>query len=115
VASAAEDEWEEVHRRLHEWARVLRVRGVAALLETITLIEGLPGRVLSLQDGERRLTDLRHLGQLLHAAAAAERLGATALTGWLRHCASGSPPPSRRPATRSAAAAWSPTPRPSRC
>ncbi|HKG66258.1 MAG TPA: UvrD-helicase domain-containing protein [Solirubrobacteraceae bacterium] len=84
VASAAEDEWEEVHRRLHEWARVLRVRGVAALLETITLIEGLPGRVLSLQDGERRLTDLRHLGQLLHAAAAAERLGATALTGWLR-------------------------------
>ena len=84
VASAGEDEWEEVHRRLHEWARVLRVRGVAALLETITLVEGLPGRLLSLQDGERRLTDLRHVGQLLHAAAAAERLGATALTGWLR-------------------------------
>jgi exodeoxyribonuclease V beta subunit len=84
VASAAEDEWEEVHRRLHEWARVLRVRGVAALLETITLIEGLPGRMLAEEDGERRLTDLRHVGQLLHAAAAAERLGATALTGWLR-------------------------------
>ena len=84
VASAAEDEWEEVHRRLHEWARVLRVRGVAALLETITLVEGLPGRLLSEEDGERRLTDLRHVGQLLHAAAAAERLGATALTGWLR-------------------------------
>ena len=27
VAGAAEEEWEEVHRRLHEWARVLRVRG----------------------------------------------------------------------------------------
>ncbi len=84
VAAAAEEEWEEVHRRLHEWARVLRVRGVAALLETITLLEGLPGRLLSQVDGERRLTDLRHVGQLLHAAAAAERLGATALTGWLR-------------------------------
>ena len=84
VASASDDEWEDVHRRLHDWARVLRARGVAALLETITLIEGLPGRVLSEEDGERRLTDLRHLGQLLHAAAAAERLGATALTGWLR-------------------------------
>jgi exodeoxyribonuclease V beta subunit len=84
VASAADEEWEAVHRRLHEWARVLRVRGVAALLETITLIEGLPGRVLGEEDGERRLTDLRHVGQLLHAAAAAERLGATALTGWLR-------------------------------
>ncbi len=84
VASAADDEWEEVHRRLHEWARVLRARGVAALLETITLLEGLPGRLLSEEDGERGLTDLRHVGQLLHAAAAAERLGATALTGWLR-------------------------------
>jgi exodeoxyribonuclease V beta subunit len=60
------------------------VKGVAALLETITLVEGLPGRLLSKVDGERHLTDLRHVGQLLHAAAAAERLGATALTGWLR-------------------------------
>jgi exodeoxyribonuclease V beta subunit len=84
VAAADEQAWEEVHRRLHEWARVLRAKGVAALLETITLVEGLPGRLLSGVDGERHLTDLRHVGQLLHAAAAAERLGATALTGWLR-------------------------------
>ena len=34
--------------------------------------------------GERRLTDLRHVGQLLHAAATEEQLGATALTAWLR-------------------------------
>ena len=27
--SAADDEWEEVHQRLHRWARVLRVKGVA--------------------------------------------------------------------------------------
>ena len=35
-------------------------------------------------DGERRLTDLRHVGQLLHAAATTEQLGTTALTSWLR-------------------------------
>ena len=35
-------------------------------------------------DGERRLTDLRHVGQLLHAEATIEQLGATALTAWLR-------------------------------
>ena len=40
---AGDDEWEDVHRRLHDWARVLRRRGVAALAETITLVEGLPG------------------------------------------------------------------------
>jgi exodeoxyribonuclease V beta subunit len=84
VAAAGEDDWEELHRRLHQWARVLRVRGVASLVETITLIEGLPARVLRTVDGERRLTDLRHVGQLLHAAATTEQIGATALTAWLR-------------------------------
>jgi exodeoxyribonuclease V beta subunit len=35
-------------------------------------------------DGERQLTDLRHVGQSLHAAALAEGLGLAALTEWLR-------------------------------
>jgi exodeoxyribonuclease V beta subunit len=85
--AGAEDDgwaWETVHRRLHDWARVLRVRGVAAMLQTIMLMEGLPARMLAEQDGERRLTDLRHVGQLLHAAVSEEQLGVAALTGWLR-------------------------------
>jgi exodeoxyribonuclease V beta subunit len=84
VASAGEDAWEELHRRLHQWARVLRLKGVASLTETVTLVEGLPERVLREVDGERRLTDLRHVGQLLHAAATTEQMGITALTSWLR-------------------------------
>ena len=84
VACAGEPEWEEVHRRLHRWARVLRTSGVAALMETITRAEGLPGRVLASTDGERSLTDLRHVGQLLHATATAEQMGGAALTAWLR-------------------------------
>jgi exodeoxyribonuclease V beta subunit len=84
VACAGEDEWEEVHARLHRWAQVLRLKGVASLAETVTLTEGLPGRVLAATDGERDLTDLRHVGQLLHAAATAEQMGAAALTSWLR-------------------------------
>jgi exodeoxyribonuclease V beta subunit len=85
--AAADDDgwaWEAVHRRLHDWARILRSRGVASLLETITLAEGLPARMLGLHDGERALTDLRHVGQLLHTAAAEEQLGTSALTAWLR-------------------------------
>ncbi len=84
VACAGEHEWAEVHRRLHRWARVLRANGVAALMETITRAEGLPGRVLARADGERALTDLRHVGQLLHATATAEGMGGAALTAWLR-------------------------------
>jgi exodeoxyribonuclease V beta subunit len=84
VAEAGDDDWEAVHRRLHDWARVLRLSGVASLTETITLAERLPQRILGCADGERRLTDLRHVGQLLHAEASAEALGVTALTAWLR-------------------------------
>ncbi len=84
VATADDDAWEEVHARLHRWAGLLRRLGVASLLETITRAEGLPGRMLAQVDGERRLTDLRHVGQLLHAEATSEQLGVTALTGWLR-------------------------------
>jgi exodeoxyribonuclease V beta subunit len=86
LAGAEDDSWawEAVHRRLHDWARVLRVRGVAAMLQTIMLMEGLPARMLAQEDGERRLTDLRHVAQLLHGAVAEEQLGVTALTAWLR-------------------------------
>ncbi len=84
VAAAGDAEWEDVHRRLHAWATVLRTRGVASVLEEITRTERLPERVLGVVDGERSLTDLRHIGQLLHAAASREQLGAAALTAWLR-------------------------------
>ena len=53
----------------------LRTRGVASLLETVSSTEGLPGRLLVRADGERALTDLRHIGQLLHLEAVSEQLG----------------------------------------
>lgn len=84
VASAGEEELEQLHQRLHAWARVLRLRGVAALAETIALGQHVAQRVLSLIDGERQLTDLQHVAQLLHGAATSEQLGTAALASWLR-------------------------------
>ncbi len=84
VAGAGESEWESLHRRLHDWTRVLRLAGVASLLETIVRSERLTQRVLAHADGERQLTDVRHIAQLLHAAASNDQLGTTALTAWLR-------------------------------
>ncbi|HEY2769634.1 MAG TPA: UvrD-helicase domain-containing protein [Solirubrobacteraceae bacterium] len=83
VAMASDDEWEGVHRRLHRWSRILRDSGMAALAETVMVDEGLAARMLAVQEGERRLTDIRHLAQLLHHAASTEGLGVTALRGWL--------------------------------
>lgn len=84
VATAGEAEWDAVHVRLHEWAALLRRRGVAALAEAVSHAEGLPARILAGDDGERALTDLRHIGELLHHEQTAERLGVAALTKWLR-------------------------------
>jgi exodeoxyribonuclease V beta subunit len=84
VACAGEPEREALHERLHDWARTLREHGVAPLAETIAVTEGLPRRVLAATDGERRLTDLRHVAELLHVATRREQLGTTALAIWLR-------------------------------
>jgi exodeoxyribonuclease V beta subunit len=75
---------ENLHAVVHHWAGLLRRSGVATLLERITRTTRVPARVLATDGGERRLTDLRHVGQLLHAEASAEHLGTGALTAWLR-------------------------------
>ena len=84
LATATPADLEDVHGRLHRWARVLRTQGMAALAETITIGEELPARVLGAAGGERALTDLRHVAELLHRAGTADGLGATALATWLR-------------------------------
>ncbi|MEO5833962.1 MAG: UvrD-helicase domain-containing protein [Nakamurella sp.] len=69
--------------QLRQWADLVTRRGVAALLETVSEL-GLGERVLRRRNGERRLTDLRHVGQSLHAAAVDGGLGLAALVEWLR-------------------------------
>ena len=75
---------DELSSLFSRWAAVLATRGVAALLEVATTEQNLPARLLGRVDGERQLTDLRHVGQSLHAAALGEGLGLAALTEWLR-------------------------------
>ncbi|WP_232665380.1 UvrD-helicase domain-containing protein [Pseudonocardia sp. TRM90224] len=82
---AAEELLDRLGAQVKAWAVVLHERGVAALLEAVTADTALPRRLLSRTDGERRLTDLRHIGQSLHAAAVSGHLGPGALVDWLRH------------------------------
>ena len=84
MAAADEPAWEELHAKLHRWAGLLRSRGVAALLDSISATEAVPRRVLARLGGERRLTDLGHVGQLLHTVTIEQQLGVSSLTAWLR-------------------------------
>jgi exodeoxyribonuclease V beta subunit len=83
VATADERQWEDLHWSLHRWAALLRDQGVASLFESVSAVHGVPARVLSRPAGERDMTDLRHVGQLLHEAGIADGLGPTALAAWL--------------------------------
>jgi exodeoxyribonuclease V beta subunit len=73
----------EVADELRDGAILVRTRGVAALVESLEE-RGLSSRILGQIGGERLLTDLRHLGQLLHQQAVSQRLGLTALLEWFR-------------------------------
>ncbi len=83
VATAGEEDWEDLHWSLHRWAALLRDQGIASLYETVSSSHQVPGRVLARPSGERFLTDLRHVAQLLHEAGVTEGLGPTAMATWL--------------------------------
>jgi exodeoxyribonuclease V beta subunit len=83
LAGADDSERDELSDRVRQWAAVLGLHGVAALLETVTA-DGLAERLLRTTTGERQLTDLRHVGQALHVASVQEGLGVAALADWLR-------------------------------
>jgi exodeoxyribonuclease V beta subunit len=72
-----------VAETLREWAGHARERGVAAIFEAAQL-SGMGDRVLSWQGGERHMTDLAHMTQLLQEAAHREHYNLPALRDWLR-------------------------------
>ncbi|HTH68269.1 MAG TPA: UvrD-helicase domain-containing protein, partial [Rhodanobacter sp.] len=67
--------------RFEAWRALLRNRGVLALIEALLAIRATA--LLALPEGERVLTDLRHLGELL-AAEESARQGLDGLYAWLR-------------------------------
>lgn len=69
---------EDLERHLRTWQR----HGLAACVEELCAELGSLPRLAALPDGERRLTDLRHTVEVLHAEAAAGGLRPAALLAW---------------------------------
>ena len=78
-----DDLTDDVAERVRRWLDMLRARGIAAVHEAV-VTDGLAARVLSRPDGERLLTDLDHLGQVLHDVQHRDGLGLPGLLEWLR-------------------------------
>jgi exodeoxyribonuclease V beta subunit len=68
---------------MRSWAKTFADFGLASAFEVIAAAHRLDTRLLRTEGGERMLTDLRHLAQLLDRAATTERLGLTSLGRWL--------------------------------
>jgi exodeoxyribonuclease V beta subunit len=85
LAAQQEDEvtcydWRE---RLARWRDRWNRDGVLAMLETVLRTRNTRARLLATAEGERRLTNYLHLGELLQQAATVQRLPPHALAGWL--------------------------------
>jgi exodeoxyribonuclease V beta subunit len=85
IYAMSEDEqlWEDRVAAFYDYHYLWRDRGFAALLRTLLSQEHVAPRLLGFQDGERRLTNLLHLAELLQAAADRQRTGMEGLLKWL--------------------------------
>ncbi|MFH5211289.1 UvrD-helicase domain-containing protein [Antrihabitans sp. NCIMB 15449] len=73
----------EISGRLRELAVLFAESGFAALFERLAAETNLDARLLAIESGERTITDLRHIAQLLNRAAIEESFGIAALIRWL--------------------------------
>ncbi len=80
-----EDErhWERRLESFHEYHRLWREQGFIRFFRALLDGEDIPRRLLAFRDGERRLTNLLHLGELLQAEALRARPGMEGLIQWL--------------------------------
>jgi exodeoxyribonuclease V beta subunit len=78
-----EQAWEDRVTTFHEYHRLWRAHGFARMFRTLVWRERADRHLLAFRDGERRLTNLMHLAELLQAAADRQRTGMEGLLKWL--------------------------------
>ncbi len=74
---------EESYDRFFEYHRTWRSRGLMVMMRRLLLAESVETRLLNLRDGERRLTNLYHLLELLHQQEQSTATGMEGLVKWL--------------------------------
>ena len=90
----AEAEAMLLQETLHQWATTLRRHGVARLVQTMNDESHFVTRVLAGPDGDRNITDLDHIAELLHQATGGDGVepsSASATLGRLQAAADAEP------------------------
>lgn len=100
LAALDDAAWGRWFEHVSDWSGRWRRQGVSAAVEAALRDGGAEVRLAGVRGGERVLTNLRHLGELLHRTERDEALGAEALAAWLAarraEAADGAMPPEDR-------------------
>jgi exodeoxyribonuclease V beta subunit len=78
-----ESEWETWSSAFHGWSGIWSQSGFVQMMRVLMTRARIHERLLTLPDGERRLTNLLQLIELLHAASSRSHLGPSGLFGFL--------------------------------
>ena len=84
LAAADDAATAALHQSLYRWNRSFAEQGIAAMTDAVMVECRVATRALAQIGGERLMTDLQHVAELLHRATVEEQLGLSALTAWLR-------------------------------
>jgi len=83
LSACTESQWQEWLQRFHEYLDLWDRRGFFRMFRHWMQRERVRQRLLAFPDGERRLTNVLHLGEVLHQAETERRLGISGLLKWL--------------------------------
>lgn len=75
--------WETWTQRFAEWGVLFAQQGFVQAMQTLMRLVRVEEHCLAFPDGERRITNVLHLVELLHSTASREHLGPQALLRWL--------------------------------
>ncbi len=78
-----EQRWESWLLRFRGWHDTWQKHGFIRMFRGVLLEQQVPARLLNLPDGERRLTNVLHLGEVLQQASRQPRRGPLRLYKWL--------------------------------
>jgi exodeoxyribonuclease V beta subunit len=75
--------WEAPFARFREYSQTWQAQGFMPMFQRLLVQERVKQRLLRRPDGERRLTNLLHLAELIHRASAERHRGLNGLIKWL--------------------------------
>ncbi|MCX8071208.1 MAG: UvrD-helicase domain-containing protein [Candidatus Binatia bacterium] len=79
----ADADWDSWVQLFFDWHRTWREQGFMSALQQVFTHGQAARRFLKLVDGERRMTNVRHLAELLHTASVEQRLSPERVLEWL--------------------------------